>query len=128
MIKCSLEYIIKKLQNILSIKEDGYKNKSINSIVIQYGFLSGKAPTDTRLPEKSNITQNYKHYKLPIALDPLKFGTVIHEEARKNGHFYIIQSSIGNVYKIIQYVDPQTNLINNNVEVVRNGHTVLLLA
>ena len=56
----------------------------------------------------------------------MKFGTVIHEEARKNGHFYIIQSSIGNVYKIIHYIDPQTNLINNNVEVVRNGHTVLL--
>ena len=30
------------------------------------------------------------------------------------------------MYKIIHYVDPQTNLINNNVEVVRNGHTVLL--
>ena len=41
----SLEYIIKKLQTILSFKDDGYKSKSINSIIIQYGFVSGEAPT-----------------------------------------------------------------------------------
>jgi hypothetical protein len=122
----SLNFIINKIQTVLSLKEDGYKNKALNSIILQYGFVEGQAPIDNRIPEKSNIHQNYRHYKLPITLDPLKYGFCIHEEHKEKGHLYILQSNTGNNYKINQYHDPITNLITNNVEVIRNGVSGLI--
>lgn len=122
----TLSFIISKLQSVLAIKDDGYKNKALNSIILNYGFVEGKAPIDNRMPEKSNIHQNYRHYKLPITLDPLKYGFCIHEEVTDNGHLYILQSKSGNNYKILQYKDPDLNLITNNVEVIRNGMSGLV--
>jgi hypothetical protein len=122
----TLNFIINKLQTVLSLKDDGYKNKSINSIYLHYGFIDGKAPLDNRIPERSNINQNYRHYKLPITLDPFKHGILIFNEIKDNGNLYILQSNNGNIYKIIQYLDPITNLVNNNVEVIRNGVSGLI--
>lgn len=122
----SLNFIINKIQTVLSLKDDGYKNKALNSIILQYGFVDGKAPLDNRILERSNINQNYRHYKLPITMDPLKYGFCVFDEVKEKGHFYIIQSNTGNIYKITQYIDPVTNLVNNNVEVIRNGVSGLI--
>lgn len=122
----SLKFIINKLITILALKDEGYRNKVIVSIIIHYGFVDGKAPVDNRIPEKSNIHQNYKHYKLPTTLDPFKYGFCITENPTPNGHFYVMQSNNGNIYKITQYIDPVTNLVNNNIEVIRNGISGLI--
>lgn len=122
----SLTFIINKIQTILSIKDEGYKNKGLNSIIFHYGFVEGVAPIDNRIPEQSNLHQNYRHYKLPIILDPLKYGLCVFEEVRKNGHFYILQNNSGNIFKILHYVDSVTGLISNNVELFRNGVSGLI--
>lgn len=127
--KESLDYIINKVQTILALKDDGYKNKGLNSIIFHYGFVEGKAPIDNRIVETSNMHQNYRHYKLPITLDPLKYGTCVFKEggtAQDKGNFYILQSNTGNLFKILQYVDSVTGLLNNNVELIRNGISGLI--
>ena len=124
----SMEYIIKKIITILSLKNDGYKNKGLNSIIFHYGFVDGVAPnTKNNVLEKSGIYQNYRHYKLPYFLDPLKYGLLLHEEDRSDsGHFYILQNNNGNTFKILQTIDPITGLIHNNVELFRQGITGLV--
>ena len=122
----SLSFIINKIQTILQLKDEGYKNKGLNSIIFHYGFLEGNAPTDNRITEQSNMHQNYRHYKLPITLDPLKYGLCVFKEVRDKGHFYILQSNTGNIFKILQYVDSITGLVNNNVELIRNGISGLI--
>ena len=122
----SLSFIINKIQTILQLKDEGYKNKGLNSIIFHYGFLEGNAPTDNRITETSNMHQNYRHYKLPITLDPLKYGLCVFKEVRDKGHFYILQSNTGNIFKILQYVDSITGLVNNNVELIRNGISGLI--
>lgn len=124
----SMEYIIKKIITILSLKNDGYKNKGLNSIIFHYGFVDGVAPnTKNNVLEKSGIYQNYRHYKLPFFLDPLKYGLLLHEEDRsESGHFYILQNNNGNTFKILQTIDPITGLIHNNVELFRQGVTGLV--
>jgi hypothetical protein len=124
----SMEYIIKKIITILSLKNDGYKNKGLNSIIFHYGFVDGVAPnTKNNVLEKSGIYQNYRHYKLPFFLDPLKYGLLLHEEDRlEQGHFYILQNNNGNTFKILQTIDPITGLIHNNVELFRQGVTGLV--
>lgn len=124
--KESLDYIINKVQTILALKDDGYKNKGLNSIILHYGFVEGKAPIDNRIVETSNMHQNYRHYKLPITLDPLKYGTCVFKEVQDKGNFYILQSNTGNLFKILQYVDSVTGLLNNNVELIRNGISGLI--
>jgi hypothetical protein len=124
--KESLDYIINKVQTILALKDDGYKNKGLNSIIFHYGFVEGKAPIDNRIVETSNMHQNYRHYKLPITLDPLKYGTCVFKEVQDKGNFYILQSNTGNLFKILQYVDSVTGLLNNNVELIRNGISGLI--
>ena len=88
--KNTLEFIINKIKAVLAIKDDAYKSKSLSSIILNYGFVDGKAPIDNRIPEKSNIHQNYRHYKLPVTLDPLKYGFCIYEEAKSEGHLFIL--------------------------------------
>ena len=124
----SMEYIIKKIITILSLKNEAYKNKGLNSIIFHYGFVEGKAPAyNISLENKSNLHQNYRHYKLPMILDPFKYGLLLHEEDRSDsGHFYILQNSTGNTFKILQTIDPITGLIHNNVELIRNGITGLV--
>ena len=79
----SMEYIIKKIITILSLKNEAYKNKGLNSIIFHYGFVEGKAPAyNISLENKSNLHQNYRHYKLPMILDPFKYGLLLHEEDR----------------------------------------------
>lgn len=104
----SMEYIIKKIITILSLKNEAYKNKGLNSIIFHYGFVDGVAPnTKNNVLEKSGIYQNYRHYKLPFFLDPLKYGLLLHEEDRSDsGHFYILQNNNGNTFKILQTIDP----------------------
>ena len=124
--KNTLEFIINKIKAVLAIKDDAYKSKSLSSIILNYGFVEGKAPVDNRIPEKSNIHQNYRHYKLPITLDPLKYGFCIYDEAKSDSHLFILQALNGNNYKIKQHRDPITDLITNNVEVIRNGVSGLI--
>ena len=88
----SLSFIINKIQTILQLKDEGYKNKGLNSIIFHYGFLEGNAPTDNRITETSNMHQNYRHYKLPITLDPLKYGLCVFKEVRDKGLASLLHS------------------------------------
>jgi hypothetical protein len=60
-------------------------------------------------------TQNYSHYKLPITMDPLKYGKLLEQIGNK----FIIQMTTKNILVINQY-DKE-----NYIKLFKNGDLVL---
>jgi hypothetical protein len=59
--------------------------------------------------------QNYKHYQLPITMDPLNYGKLLEQIGNK----YIIQLTTKNIAVITQY-DKE-----NFIKIFKNGDLVL---
>jgi DNA polymerase type B, organellar and viral len=95
------DYIYDYLLNMISIKSDAYTSNPMMSITISYGIREGLAPfKDIKTDIKY---QTYYHYKLPISINPLECGKLIH-------HFdnhYIIGLDSGNILIMIK---------NDNIE------------
>jgi hypothetical protein len=72
------DYLFKYLLDIIELKTDGYEDVPINAIIFSFAFRSGLAPlkgiqTDVKY-------QYYHHFKLPITMDPLKYGKLLHKK------------------------------------------------
>jgi hypothetical protein len=93
-------------------KGDYYLEQSITSIIISYGIRSGKAP-DNQIKIET-VFQNYQHHKLPITVDPLKYGKLIDKTDNK----YIIQVNNKNIAIITVYSD------HNEVNFFKEGNLV----
>lgn len=100
-----LNFIIEEMQD----RGEYYLEQSIISIVFSYGIRDGRAL------EKVIQTQvqyhNYQHHKLPITMDPLKYGRLI----KNVGNIYFIQIKDKNTAIITQFKD------HNEVEFYRSG-------
>jgi hypothetical protein len=116
--KTDKEYYIQYIQNVLSIKNDYYKEAILNSIIFSYGIREGLDMTNkSTLKEITRETKYhfYKHYKLPVAFDPLKYGKVI--------------TSINN--KFFVQITPLTTAIidhtekKNSVQIIKDGNIVI---
>lgn len=59
--------------------------------------------------------QNYKHYKLPVTMDPLKDGTLIYSD----NNLYIVQITNQTIAKFIK------SLEENQVEIIKGGNVIL---
>jgi len=69
-------YWINLINDTLDLKSNDYKEFLINNLVISYGIREGLVPTeDKRSIEATKSFQNYKHYKLPITMNPYKYGS-----------------------------------------------------
>lgn len=88
------EYFIKYIKSIISLKTEGYKDVKIDSLIIEYGIREGKI-IRSEIKPTSNF-QKYKHFKLPITMNPLKYGYVIFES---DGH-YIVEINSGTIATI----------------------------
>lgn len=136
------KYII----NVLSLKSNGYSDLNINQIIFSYGFKEGIVENkDNSLSIKElntinkSITQNYKHYKLPVTLDPLAYGKLINSinitSSLPNGSKSVDDYSIINETQYIIQVTPLTlfiinqsidnEKIINKVSIFREGDKVL---
>jgi DNA polymerase type B, organellar and viral len=110
------DYFIKYINNILAIKSDEYKQINIKRIAISFGIRKGEIDTPTEfVPIKDR--QNYKHYKLPITMDPLKYGKLIY--LVKANSIFVVQ--LGQLTQAII----KTFKNENQVEIMRDGNLVL---
>jgi hypothetical protein len=106
------DYLFEHLVDIMNLKIDVYENVPINSIIFSYGVKTGLAPkkgvyTDIKY-------QNYYHFRLPITMDPLKYGKLLF----KNDNTYFIQINDKNI-AIIEMKD-----IMNEVKLFKAGDLI----
>jgi len=92
-------YYINYINGILSIKSNVYKEQEIIKIIVSFGVRNGKAiikknKNDHQFNPKTILYQNYKHYDLPVTLNPLNYGTLIHFYKSKNMYLVQIRPSI----------------------------------
>lgn len=82
-----LNFILEEIQD----KSEYYKETSMISFTFSYGVRDGRA--DAKLISTDVSYQNYYHHKLPITMNPLKYGFLI----RKQDNVYTIQINDTNV-------------------------------
>lgn len=121
--KDDLDYYITYINAILSLKLNDYEDLKISKIVFSYGIREGLAPINTKeIPEGKSIMQNYKHYKLPISMDPIHYGNLINtfNKSETGEVIYVVQSNKGNVFEI-EVLENNDGYKTNKVKVFRNG-------
>ena len=121
--KDDLEYYKTHIGNILAYKMSGYDDVEITKIRFSFGVREGLAPENTKeISEGKSIVQNYKHYKLPITMDPLGYGNPLNVfNLSDSVTVYWIQANNGNAFNIKTSINPETGLKVNNVEAFRHG-------
>jgi len=90
-------------------RSEYYNETSMLSFTISYGIRDGRAVNKVI---STDITyQNYYHHKLPISMNPLKYGILI----RKQENVYTMQINDTNVAIIMQHES------FNEVEIYKKG-------
>jgi len=114
------EYYIQHIINILYHKNDEYKTQILTEAIINFGQRQGridKKPLNLESIQKSVFYQNYKKHKLPVTMDPIKYGKLIYFDEYKNTY-------------LVQITDKSIASINvkdgiNTVEIIREGDIVM---
>jgi len=93
------------------MKDDSYKTIYINEVIISYGVRDGII-TRSEVKQTTKF-ENYKHFKLPITMNPLEYGYVIHQ----HDNHYKVEINNGTIATIIVSTDDTQN---NQVYIHRN--------
>lgn len=118
------DYFIEYVQDILSMKSEDYNEFMIDEIIFSYGVREGEIISKGRyLPNSSKAVQYqlYKHYKLPVTMEPLKYGKLTYYDKATNT--YIIQITPLTHAHITPGVDDGVN--ENKVQIFKNGSMIL---
>jgi len=75
-----------QIESILYVKSEEYNQIALSEFIIDYGVRSGIIDKQQMLEDfkKKVPFQNYKHYKLPITMDPLKYGILTYYDDSTN--------------------------------------------
>ena len=106
------DYIFNYILEEIKDKGEYYLETSIISIIFSYGIRDGKAPDKTISTKVQK--HNYQHHKLPITMNPLEYGKLIH----KIGNSYVIQVNDKNI-AIITQTESQ-----NEIKFYKSGNLV----
>jgi hypothetical protein len=69
-----MKHYIQFIEDTISLKTNDYLNVPITKIYISYGIREGILPVKTKMLSEimeKHVFQNYKHYKLPVTMNPL---------------------------------------------------------
>lgn len=93
----------------------------INQIICSFGVKVGHIDDKVILKDLISTSkyQNYKHYKLPITMDPLYYGKLIYLEKSTNTH--IVQVTP----RTLAHVTPDALGVMNQVEIFKDGEMIL---
>jgi hypothetical protein len=117
--KSDKEYWINYIVDTLSIKSNDYKIEAVSKIIISFGIREGLASTKTKsLITQTKTFQNYKHYKLPITMDPLKYGNNLVLAMHST---YIVQMTP----LIFAKITIKNKGKENNVDIIKSGNVLL---
>lgn len=117
--KEDMNYYINYIIDILSIKSNDYKAEPINKIIINYGVRDGLAVIkNENITLRKNIhLKRYKHYNLPVTMNPLEYGELLHYDKALKMYLILIKPLL--IAKI--YIKK----LVNNVEILKSGKLVL---
>ena len=85
------DYIFNYILDEIKDKSEYYLEQSIISIVFTYAIREGRALE--KIVSKDTQFHHYQHHKLPITMDPLKYGDLLY----KNNNDYAIQINETNI-------------------------------
>lgn len=103
------DYIINEIIDQMEDKGEYYTESSMTSFTISFGIRDGRALEKVISTNVSYL--NYYHHKLPITMNPLKFGELI----EKVGNKYFIQINDNNTAVITHFED------HNEVKFFKKG-------
>lgn len=106
------DYILNFILDEMIDRGEYYKESSIISMTFSYGVREGRAlekgfPTDVKY-------HNYSNHKLPITMNPLKYGKLLDQTGNK----YTVQINDTNIVIIIKHDD------ENEVSFYRKGNLI----
>jgi hypothetical protein len=108
------DYIFDYLLNMISIKSDAYTSNPMISLTFSYGIRDGLASIkEIKYGVKYHT---YYHYKLPISINPLECGKLIHQF----DNHYIIGLDSGNVLTIVK-----NDNISNDCSLYKKGNLLI---
>jgi len=118
--KNDTNYYISYINDILSLKNNDYKALPLYKIIINYGIRDGlaiKKEESFNSKSKNIILHRYKHFNLPLTINPLEYGDLIHYD--KKTKMYIIQ------FKPLTIAKIYTSKNINKVEFLKSGKVIL---
>jgi hypothetical protein len=92
-------------------KSEFYKTNSIQSMIFSYNIKKGRSKEKVSLDNLNLRYQDFQHHKLPISMNPLKYGLLIN----KKDNEFTIQINDTNLALIIQEEN------KNIVKIFRKG-------
>ena len=104
-------YISNFILNEIEDKSEYYKSSNMLAMIFSYNIKKGRAKEKIVLENTNLQYQDYQHHKLPITMDPLKYGKLI----KQNNNEYWVQINKTNTAIII--LDNN----QNKVEIFRSG-------
>lgn len=100
------------------MKNNHYKSISIIKISINFGVREGTFENKPKVSIDKHQFQNYKHYKLPVTLNPLEYGTLI--KFYKESNEYLVQITP------LTQSNIKVKESENLVEIIKSGHIILI--
>lgn len=80
--KLDLKFLIDLLNDKVQTSQDGYKSTPLNAITFAYAIVEGKISSNSQLNSNVKFHTIFSRYKLPISLEPLDYGTLIHKDIK----------------------------------------------
>jgi hypothetical protein len=116
-------HLIEYLTALLELHTEEYNNRPIKAIILSYGIRDGIINNDFNKEIHLAKSQVYFHFKIPITMDPFKFGHVI----KQMNNIFILQTASNNVAMIEQTSIEDTGVISeiNKVKIFKNGKIAL---
>lgn len=121
-------YFVQYINDVLYFKTDEYKASTIIEVIISFGIRKGAVEQHKLLDmpkndKPSGITstfQNYRHFKLPLIMDLLKYGILKHHGT--NLYVCQITSLTDAIISIVKIDKGQTF---NKVQIFKNGNPII---
>ena len=87
--KNDLKFLLDLLNDKIQTSQDAYKSTPINAITFAYAICDGKISSNIQINSNVKFHTIYNRYKLPISLNPLDYGPLIHKDINQN--IYVIK-------------------------------------
>jgi len=108
------DYILNYILSMMEDKSEYYTSTEMISIIFSYNIKKGLAKEKVELSGRKIQFQDYQHYKLPITINPLDYGRLLHQYDNK----YFIQINDTNIV----IIDPFNGY--NEVKFFRKGELI----
>nr|YP_010991015.1 DNA polymerase [Pappia fissilis]WOX61288.1 DNA polymerase [Pappia fissilis] len=121
------DYLIQYLTGLLELQSDEYKNRPIKAIILSYGIRDGKSNIVNNIFSQVEFIKTHLHskYKLPITMDPFKFGHILSQARNQTSDNLLFFIQISKQKTAIIECFLEENQTFNQVKIIENGQIIL---